>query len=155
MKLSEFQHALAAHAAEPVTFILPGGEAVPAHAHITEVGRTEKHFVDCGGKVRRSAACSLQIWVADDLEHRLPAGKLAVILDQARGVLGDEDLEMQVECQQDSLSLFGVERVDAREGSLAFALQARHAACLAMDVCLPAAEDEEESCCGSGSGCCR
>jgi hypothetical protein len=70
-------------------------------------------------------------------------------------VLGDEDLEMQVECQQGSLSLFTIESVESRDGALVFALGARHAACLAMDVCLPAAEDEEEACCGSGSSCCR
>lgn len=27
---------------------LPGGETLPAHFHITEVGRVRKDFVDCG-----------------------------------------------------------------------------------------------------------
>jgi len=151
MKLSEFKNALALHPGDALAFVLPGGSAVPAHAHVTEVGRAQKIFLDCGGKRRESAFCSLQIWVADDLDHRLPAGKLAGVIDGAREILDGDDLEMQVECQADSLSLFSVEAAESRDGTLAFALAATHTACLAMDVCLP--DGEAESCRGT-AGCC-
>jgi len=153
MKLTEFKAALEEHAGDALAFILPGGDAIPAHAHVTEVGRTEKNFVDCGGKLRNVAFCSLQVWVADDLEHRLPAGKLLAILDHASKVIGSDDLEMQIECQQGSISLFSIECMESREGVIVFALAAKQTACLAMETCLPEAA-EEDSCCGAGTKCC-
>ena len=47
MKLSEFLFAL--NQVESLDFKTPDGTAVPAHFHITEVGKVEKHFIDCGG----------------------------------------------------------------------------------------------------------
>jgi hypothetical protein len=32
---------------------------VPTHYHITEVGKVQKDFIDCGGTVRSSTACVL------------------------------------------------------------------------------------------------
>lgn len=153
MKLSAFQAALAQHPDLNLAILLPSGNNVPAHFHITEVGRTGKNFVDCGGKIRRVAFASLQVWVADDVDHRLPAGKLAAIMDQASDILGQDDPEMQVECQEGTIGLFSVEGVEARDGSLVFTLANKQTACLALEVCLPESE-EEEGCCGSGSSCC-
>ena len=96
MKLSTFQRALAQYREHDLAFVLPGGKSVPSHAHVTEVGRTEKSFVDCGGKRREQVFASLQIWVADDTEHRLPAGKLAAIMEQAEDVLGCGDPDMHI-----------------------------------------------------------
>src|SRR4051812_20779768 len=49
-----------------LTFVLPDGDRIPAHAHITEVGRIDKRFIDCGGTIRSLANCTLQAWVAED-----------------------------------------------------------------------------------------
>lgn len=151
MKTSEFSNLLDRHPDDELAFVLPGGNSIPSHAHVTEVGRTEKTFLDCGGKLRRTAFCSLQIWVADDEEHRLTAGKLASIFEKAAGLLGQDDLEIQIECQKDSIALFSVKESSSSEGVLAFVLEAKQTACLAMDVCLP--KEESSECC-SGSGCC-
>ena len=35
-----------------IQIMLPEGEFVPTHFHITEVGRVRKDFIDCGGTVR-------------------------------------------------------------------------------------------------------
>ena len=51
MKLSEIKRELSA--LENVVFILPNGNYVPEHFHVTEVGLITKHFIDCGGKVRK------------------------------------------------------------------------------------------------------
>ena len=40
-------------------FALPSGDLVPDHFHVTEVGRIDKAFIDCGGTRRSAAAC---IW---------------------------------------------------------------------------------------------
>jgi len=152
MRLSAFKSALDRSPDTPLAILLPGGNKIPAHFHITEVGRTEKAFIDCGGKTRHLAFASLQVWVADDVDHRLPAGKLAAIIDQAGRLLGDDDPEMQVECQEATIGLFSVEAAEVREGSVIFKLANKQTACLALDVCLPESA-AEESCCG-GSSCC-
>ncbi|MBE2203921.1 MAG: hypothetical protein IAE94_06265 [Chthoniobacterales bacterium] len=152
MKLSAFKAALDQYPDGNLAILLPSGNSVPAHFHITEVGRTEKDFVDCGGKTRHLAFASLQVWVADDTEHRLPAGKLATIIEKAASLLGSDDPEMQVECQEGTIGLFSVEGSNLTDGSLVFTLANKQTACLALEVCIPDSK-EEESCCG-GSSCC-
>lgn len=152
MKLSAFKAALDQHPDGNLAILLPSGNSVPAHFHITEVGRTEKDFVDCGGKTRHLAFASLQVWVADDTDHRLPAGKLSTIIEKAACLLGNDDPEMQVECQEGTIGLFSVEGSNLSNGSLVFTLANKQTACLALEVCIPDSK-EEESCCG-GSSCC-
>lgn len=153
MNLWEFKTSLAQNPEANLAMVLPGGNQLPDHFHITEVGRTEKRFVDCGGKSRQVAFASLQVWMADDTDHRLPARKLAAIIDKAQSVLGTDDLEMQVECQQETIGLFSVEGFEVKEGTLAFTLATKQTACLAMEVCLPGAKEEDDSC-GTGASCC-
>ena len=78
-------------------FLLPDGDMVPPHFHITEVGRVQKDFIDCGGTVRSSTTCLVQVWVASDTEHRLKANKLLAILNVAEPLLGQADLALEVE----------------------------------------------------------
>jgi hypothetical protein len=73
--------------AAPLHLMRPDGAFVPAHFHVTEVGRVQKDFIDCGGTVRSSTMCVLQVWVADDTDHRLDTTKLAGILRLAAPVL--------------------------------------------------------------------
>ena len=72
--------------------MLPDKSFVPDHYHITEVGRLQKDFIDCGGTIRSLASCLLQIWVADDKDHRLQTTKLAKIMEVAGAVLKSDDL---------------------------------------------------------------
>src|SRR6476620_7681013 len=88
--------------------MLPDGSFVPAHFHVTEVGRVQKDFIDCGGTVRSSTACVLQVWVADDTDHRLDATKLAGILRLAAPVLKAADLPVEVEYEDGRVSQFPV-----------------------------------------------
>src|SRR5688572_29290729 len=97
MKLSELKEALAQHPDAMIRFALPNGQSVPAHAHVTEIARIEKHFIDCGGTLRNNVFCRLQTWVADDFEHRLTAKKLLGILNKAaESVLPSEDIDVDV-----------------------------------------------------------
>jgi hypothetical protein len=52
MKLHELKSLLRAHPTALPRFILPGGDQIPAHFHLTEVGYVAKKFVDCGGTFR-------------------------------------------------------------------------------------------------------
>ena len=63
-----------------VRFELPTTTLLSPHVHVTEVARIDKKFVDCGGTLRTDSSCRLQIYQADDTEHRITAAKFAQIL---------------------------------------------------------------------------
>lgn len=129
MKVSELKSFLSAQ--ENILIQLPDGTAVPKHFHVTEVGEVTKHFVDCGGKVRHEKRASLQLWTANDYDHRLEPGKMAKIIEIAERDLGLGDLEIEVEFQgETTIQKFGL----AAEGNTLF-LQGTVTACLALEDC--------------------
>ncbi|MEN9338763.1 MAG: hypothetical protein RIQ62_75 [Bacteroidota bacterium] len=158
MKLSELKQFLSHN---PVLQIeLPDGSWVPAHFHITEIGLIQKHYIDCGGTVRKEQAASLQIWVSGDTEHRLTANKLAGIIEQSDSLFDNLDPDMEAEYQQATIGKFGMEI----QGSH-LRLTSRFTDCLAKDHCgippekmkRPLTEligDNTTSCCTPGGGCC-
>ena len=91
MKLNQLKAILRAHPDTFPRFLLPGGEEIPAHFHITEVGHVAKKFVDCGGTFREREACVLQTYVADDFDHRLKSKRFADILDLGRPILPNDE----------------------------------------------------------------
>ena len=137
MKLNEFKTCLTNHPQSKLRFRLPKGTLVPAHAHVTEVARIDKRYVDCGGTLRTDVFCRLQTWVADDVEHRLSAGKMFGILGKAASFLGTDDLEVDVEYEDGLISQYPVEAIEADGDELILKLGIRHTACLAEDKCLP------------------
>jgi hypothetical protein len=143
MKLSDLKNVLAARREAHLRFLLPNGEFAPAHVHVTEVARVDKRFIDCGGTLRTDAVCRLQTWHANDVEHRLSAGKLMKILAKAEGVLLTDDLEVDVEHEVGFISQFPLESVEATPGEIILRLGVRHTACLAEDKCLPPAKVSE------------
>lgn len=151
MKLSELKGHLQKHPGHQLTFVLPDGGRIPAHAHITEAGRVDKRFIDCGGTVRHVATCSLQAWVADDVDHRLAPGKLAGVLDLAAPLFQGDDLDVEIEYEDGFISQFPVIESGTQDGHLFFQLGTKHTDCLARDTCMP--KSEETACC-SGTGCC-
>jgi hypothetical protein len=151
MKLSQFKSHLEQSPEHELRFVLPDGGLIEAHAHITEVGRVEKSFIDCGGTFRKVIHCSLQAWVAEDIEHRLIPGRLAAIIALAAPILNGEDLEVEVEYQDGLISQYPVDSVEIAEGALLFHLGIKNTDCLAKERCgIPAAAD---ACC-SEQGCC-
>jgi len=152
MDTSEFIDLLAGAGEKDVRFLLPDGGLIPAHAHITEVGRVDREFLDCGGELRKTSFCCLQSWVADDEDHRLPAAKLASIIRRALGPLRLADLPVEVEYEDGYVSQFPVTAVETGD-SVLIRLGTKHTDCLAKDVCLPPAA-VSDSCCAPGSGCC-
>lgn len=154
MNIAQLKDHLRKNPDATLRFALPDGGLIPAHAHITEVGRVEKTFVDCGGTVREARSCVLQTWVANDTEHRLRPGKLADILDRASGILRSDELPVEIEYEDWSVAQFPVHDAELHDGSLVVALVTKHTDCLAKDVCLPVnTKSETEGCC-SGGGCC-
>jgi Family of unknown function (DUF6428) len=148
MKLSDVKKALSG--LSDLKFKLPDGTYLPPHFHVTEVGLVTKHFIDCGGTERRETVINFQLWTADDYDHRLAPQKFLKILDISKKIIGEEDLEIEVEYQQSTIGKFGLE-FDGAD----FVLTEKQTACLAQDACgIPQkAQTAQASCCGNG-GCC-
>ena len=136
-----------------VRFELPTTTLLSPHVHVTEVARIDKKFVDCGGTLRTDSSCRLQIYQADDTEHRITAAKFAQILAKGAGVLGSTNLPVEVEAEAPYLSTFPVIATRLEEKQLVISLGMRHTACLAEDVCFPS-NLQNKSACTPGSGCC-
>ena len=153
MKLSEIKSHLAGLTA--INFTLPDGSTLPPHFQVTEVGLVTKHFIDCGGVERQEKAANFQLWEAGDYDHRLAPQKFLHILNLSRKVLGDDDLDIEVEYQQGTIGKFGLD-FDGKS----FALTLKQTACLAQDACgIPdkLGSREGPSCCapsGQAAGCC-
>lgn len=120
----------------PMNIMLPSGEFVPEHFHVTEVGLVRKIFIDCGGTWRRTNSCVLQVWTAHDTDHRLSSGKLAKIFEAAKVVLLTEDvLLVEIEYGSEFVSQYPVTDVEVTPKGLLFVLGGKHTECLAPDKC--------------------
>ena len=151
LNISELRAALTAAPALPLTVIWPDGEPIEAHFHVTEVGRVQKDFVDCGGTVRRVVTCLLQTWVGEDTEHRITAEKLLKAFDYAAPVLGGEDLPVELEYEACNVVQLRVVAVERTAESLIVRLARKHTDCLAKEQCIPGTATDT---CKPGSGCC-
>lgn len=158
MKLSDIKTILST--AEAVNFQLPDGAFVPEHFHVTEVGIVDKHFIDCGGTVRREKVANFQLWSADDTEHRLKPERLMNIISLSEKVLGMEDYEIEVEYQSTTIGKY-----DLDFNGKDFVLVSKQTDCLAKESCGVSTDKEKvnlsmlgkekaEACCTPGSKCC-
>ncbi len=136
MKLKDLKQTLALHPEARPRFIMPDGDAIPAHFHITEVGHIAKRFIDCGGRLHdRVESCLLQTYVADDLEHRLDAGTFAKILQLGEQVLPHDDLEVEVEYEDGAITQALLTGAHYEHGHVDLQLGAKHTDCLAKEKC--------------------
>jgi hypothetical protein len=135
MTVREFRTLLEAHPGLTMHFMLPDKAFVPSHYHITEIGRVHKDFIDCGGTVRSTTACVLQVWVANDVDHRLETTKLAKIMEVARPLLQSDDLPVDVEYEDAVVSQYPIGGAEITPGGILFYLGTKHTACLAPDRC--------------------
>ena len=147
LTVARFREALARHPGLALRFRLPSGALSAAHAHLTEVARVEKRFIDCGGTVRTQVSARLQVWTADDTDHRVGCAKALEILGRGQHLLGPADLPLEVEHDFPLLTAFPVLGFQVEDGQLVFLLGMTKADCLAPEVCVPSA-------CKPGSGCC-
>lgn len=134
MNTNQFVQLLEENADKPLQIMLPSGKFLPDHFHITEVGQIQKKFIDCGGTRRETASCLLQVWTANDFEHRLIAGKLSKIMKLAKEVLELGDLPVEIEFGDAASHYTIVESIVTSKGLL-FMLFGKQTACLAPDKC--------------------
>ena len=159
MNLQELKSLLSSHPGSRFRLQLPDGSPVPVSFHVTEVGRVQKTFIDCGGTLRESTVCQLQVWVGEDEDHRLEAGKIAAILEKARSFLPDESMPVEIEYEDLVISQYVIEDHVTQGETVVLRLAAKHTDCLAKELCgLPAGAKETAGnkkaapCCGPG--CC-
>ena len=67
------------------------------HFHVTEVGKVIKHFIDCGGMIRKEEVVNLQLSEANDYDHRLHPDKILQILTHSEKAFNIQELEIEVE----------------------------------------------------------
>lgn len=147
MTVKELADLLEANKSSSLRIQLPSGQFVPNHFHVTEVGRIDKRFVDCGGTRRMTSSCLLQTWTADDTDHRLTAGKLAGILRIAEPVLESDQLPVEIEYGVEVASQYIVSHAVEMFGELHLAVVGKQTDCLAKDKCGVGE--------GSAAGCCN
>ena len=155
MTLSTLLGALSANPDAALVLELPDGTTVPEHFHVTEVGRVRKDFIDCGGTVRSWARCVLQVWVADDRDHRVSPAKLARIIGLAGpAILGEhaDGLEVEVEYDVGVITQFPLVAAESQGGTLVLRLGGKHTACLAPDRCGDPTSSGTTGCCSTPAG---
>ena len=159
MNLSELKSLLTEYANCHFRIRLPGGAAVPVSFHVTEVGHLQKTFLDCGGTLRETTTCQLQIWVGQDYDHRIETGKMASILGKAKSILPDDNVPVEIEYEDRVISQYTISGHEILDDAVILSLAYKHTECLAPELCglssfdrLPAIGGKSP-CCGP-SGCC-
>lgn len=154
MRLSEFRSKL--ELSSDLHFVQLNGKKIPSHFHITELGRSTKHFLDCGGKERIDSVATMQLWTSIDFHHRLKAEKVLKIMDKTQRLFEGEDPELEIEFQQETIGRYGLKWNDGE-----FHLVALHTDCLAKDNCgIPVEKVKRKlselatQCCEPNSSCC-
>ena len=136
MKLHDLKATLALHPDALPRFILPDGDQIPAHFHITEVGHVAKRFIDCGGRLHDTIdTCLLQTYVANDVDHQLTAGRFAKILQLGDKVLPHDDLEVEVEYEDCAITQSTITSAELNGEHLDLQLGEKHTDCLAKAQC--------------------
>lgn len=157
MKLSEFKSKLSE--VNEINFQLENGTVIPSHFHLTEVGKIQKHFIDCGGTVRIENKINFQLWSSIDLDHRLKAEKFRNIISISEEKLNLSDEEIEVEYQNETIGKYSLEFNNGQ-----FILTNQFTDCLASDKCgVPEKKkvklselsaQNSNACCTPGSSCC-
>ncbi|MEM9917901.1 MAG: DUF6428 family protein [Bacteroidota bacterium] len=158
MTLHELKEQL--HTMDQLEFQLPDGSLVPQHFHVTEIGKVDKQFIDCGGTVRQESVVNFQLWTSTDYDHRLGVKTLLDIIELSEKTLHIGNHEIEVEYQSNTIGKYKL----ALEGGRLL-LVPTQTDCLAKDNCgIPSPEKKkiklseltviQGDSCTPGSGCC-
>jgi|LakMenE01Jun11ns_1017448.scaffolds.fasta_scaffold9953239_2 hypothetical protein len=132
-----------------VAFKTPDGKFIPFHFHVTEAATINKKFRDCGGVERNENYASIQLWVANDFDHRINAGKIRKIILSTL-IENEMDMDLVVEYETDTLSTYNIDSVEIIKNTLVYSLIKKKTECLAPDKCGITAP--KKPCCG-GNKC--
>jgi len=150
MKLNHLKSFLRTHPETFLRFILPDGDQIPPHAHVTEVGHAVKNFIDCGGVTGKAEAVLLQTHVGDDIEHRLTSERFAKILQLGDRVLPNDRLDVEVEYDCCVVAQYPILEAKQNGKHLDLILANKRTQCLARER---AKNETASACCGMESCC--
>ena len=147
MTLQEFKNSLENRI--DLSFIIENGIKIPAYFHITEMGIKTKHFMDCGGVMRKDSKITFQLWASDDYDHRLSSYKLSGIIQKAESLIKEDlaNLEIEMEYQDYTIGIYSVNLIDD-----IYILEPTLTNCLAKEACgidEPQQKIETTECCST------
>lgn len=151
MRLRDLQTALEANSNRLPRFVLPNGDYIPAHAHVTEVGHVVRNFIDCGGLTGKEEKVVLQTHVGNDTNHRLRSDRFAKILRLGDRVIPSANLDVEVEYDCCVVAQYPIAEVTPDGERLNLILQRGRTQCRARE------RREAETavdCCTTSAACC-
>ena len=151
MKLKALKETLRKHPGAFPRFVLPDGDFLPRHVHLTEVGHVVKKFIDCGGQTGAEEKVLLQTHVGTDTEHRLRSDRFAKILQLGEHVLPNEKLDIEVEYDCCVVAQYPISEVRRDGEHLDIILQNGRTQCRARERRKAATK---KGCCGTTAACC-
>ncbi len=151
MKLDLLKLALSRDSGMVIRFVLPDGDYIPAHAHVTEVGHVVRNFIDCGGQTGQEEKVVLQTHVGSDTEHRLGSDRFAKILELSERVVPSDRLDVEVEYDCCVVAQYPIAEARLDGEHLDLLLSRRRTQCRARERGESAME---EACCGTTAACC-
>lgn len=134
MNVKELCEILAKYPDQQMHWILPDKSFIPEHYHVTEIGKIQKDFIDCGGTTHQYQNCNVQIWVANDTEHHLKTDKLLNIFKLSNQLIND-DLSVEIEYEDVNTSYYRLTDYEPTPKGPLFYLSSKHTTCLAPDKC--------------------
>ena len=150
MRLHELNRTIRQHPETFPRFILPDGDYIPSHAHVTEVGYVVKSYIDCGAETGKEEKVLLQIHVGNDTKHRLRSDRFAKILDLGERVLPNDQLNIEVEYDCCVVAQYPIEEARVDGEYLDLLLTPGRTQCRARDRQTSA----KDACCGTAASCC-
>ena len=151
MTLHDLQDALEANPKLFPRFVLPNGDYIPAHAHLTEVGHVVRNFIDCGGLTGKEEKAVLQTHVGNDTNHRLRSERFAKILQLGNRVIPSADLDVAVEYDCCVVAQYPVAEARADGEHLNLILRRDRTQCRARERRQP---ETAAACCATSAACC-
>ena len=150
MTLQGLQNALEANPERFPRFVLPNGDHIPAHAHITEVGHVVRSFIDCGGITGKEEKVLLQTHVGNDTDHRLRSDRFAKILELGNPVIPSADLDVDVEYDCCVVAQYPIAEAAPDGDHLNLILRRSRTQCRARGR----RDSETAACCATSAACC-
>ena len=150
MKYEALRRALERYPTTLPRFILPSGDYVPAHAHVTEVGHVVRNFIDCGGLTGKEERAVLQTHVGDDTEHRLRSDRFAKILQLGNRVIPSAELDVDVEYDCCVVAQYPIAEARPDGDYLNLILRRSRTQCRARER----RDSETVACCATSAACC-
>jgi uncharacterized protein DUF6428 len=151
MTFSDLLDALKANSKRLTRIVLPNGDYIPAHAHVTEVGHVVRNFIDCGGLTGKEEKVVLQTHVGSDTDHRLRSDRFAKILQLGSRVIPSENLHVDVEYDCCVVSQYPIAEAKPDGEHLTLILRRGRTQCRARERRESQAATD---CCAASAACC-